>query len=201
MLKELSIDQPDGSCLFTDRGKLWSDEFARNAFRRVCRDHGLHAGIQDFRQVYTALFRKFGPASSSSRLLQVVHEQAGHSFQTADIVYGITNSDPLELGPDTLASFFEASSAWHDMIGFGTAIQPSASFPALKKGSSSTRRRSNHDELEHLSNACTRLETKMIDLTTVVTQIESSLSSISTKLLLQSNGELYFPLQAFLTRS
>lgn len=115
----------DHHFLFTSQGEIWSDDHICKVFAEVCHEHGLPMGMQDFRQAFTALFRKFGRNEPTSHLVETSHHQAGHSLETAEVAYGTTNLDPLSVGPDTLSKFFEASQCWHVLLGLSTSPQVS----------------------------------------------------------------------------
>lgn len=115
-MKKLSIEDKNPCSLFTTRGKEWKEEKVRSVFQKLCHNHGMNVGFQEYRQAFTALFRKYGKVSSSSRWLQTVHEQAGHTSETAECAYGITQDDSWKIGSETLLGFFEVSQCWHRLL-------------------------------------------------------------------------------------
>ena len=105
--------------LFAKKGKKMSGQGICSSFclsmHKVV-DFGLK--FSEYRHLYTAVAKRFlAPISDEGGVLPF-HEQAGHSTETGEYVYGITSSDHHKITASGMLLFWRCSNEWQSLFHF-----------------------------------------------------------------------------------
>lgn len=106
----------DNNLLFFSMGNQWTAERMRNVFSKVMAVQGLNLSVSQYRHVAIAFGRRILDDRQWEIMLSTIDEQAGHSSDTADVNYAISNVDARSIGPIAMQRFFDASWSWHSLL-------------------------------------------------------------------------------------
>ncbi|MEM1002329.1 MAG: hypothetical protein AAGH46_06755, partial [Bacteroidota bacterium] len=114
----------DGVHLFRLKGVVLDEDHLRNTFRREMKATGADIHSRAYRQYYSGVVKNFLDRRSimehsTSRKIELMHLQCGHSIETGSDVYGVSDCDMKKLDGNLLEEYRKTSSIWHSLLGIG----------------------------------------------------------------------------------
>lgn len=111
--------------LFVSRGNPHSIDRLRYWFEKTMNTIGIGIRTSQYRQYHSGVVKNFLGAiedtdidrPGSLPVTTMLHNQAGHSEQTAHQIYGVSSLDMRNLTGTQMEGFRQASHSWHNAIG------------------------------------------------------------------------------------